>query len=92
MQQADRHSQTQVVRICLEQNALQLVEFASSSALLLRSLIEPNGHGREHLELEVRHGLEDDLERKDWGSTVDLDVLRSEVPELVRENDGLMAG
>lgn len=89
MQQADRQSQTQVVRVRLEQNALKLVEFTSSPALLLRRLVEPNGHGRKHLELEVRHGLEDDLERKDWGSAVDLDILRPEVPELVGEDYGL---
>lgn len=90
MQQADRQGQTQVVRIRLKQNALQLVEFASGPALLLRRLVESNSHGGEHLELKVRHGLEDDLKRKDWGSAVDFDVLRPEVPELVGEDDGLI--
>lgn len=89
MQQADRQGQTQVVRIRLKQNALQLVKFASSSALLLRRLVKSNSHGGEHLELEVRHGLEDNLKRKDRCSVVDFDVLRPEVPELVREDDGL---
>lgn len=89
MQHTDKHCQTQVVRICLEQNTFQLVELGATTALLFRRLIKPNRHGREHLELEIRHGLENDLERKNGCRVVDWDVLGLELPEFIWEDYGL---
>ena len=58
--------------------------------MLLGSFVEPVGHAGEHLELEVRNGLECDLKRQRRCRAVDLNIMLAEMPELVREDDGFV--
>jgi hypothetical protein len=89
MKYADETSESEEPRIRLDQHALDLVELGHRrSALLRRGLLEAKGKRGKELEFEIRHGLEDDLERQGRRCFVDLDVLRSEVPELVGVDDG----
>lgn len=93
MQQTDEPRQPEEPRVGLEQHALHLVELRRRprpAALVLRRLLEALRHRREDLELHERHGLEHDLERERWRRRVQLDIVRAEVPELVREHDGLV--
>ena len=72
-------------------NALDLVELARGRpALLLRRLGEALRERREDRELPVRHRLELDLQGQHRRRRVDLDILRAQMPELVREDDGLV--
>jgi hypothetical protein len=48
------------------------------------------GHRGKHLEFEIRHRLERDLKWQGRRRFVDLNILRSEVPELVGEDDGFV--
>lgn len=91
MQDTDERRQAEEPRVRLQQHALHLVELrARTAALRLHRLLEPMGHRRKHLELHERHRLEDDLQREARRRGVELDVVVAEVPELVREDDGLV--
>ena len=91
MQDADERGQREEVRVRLHEHALDLVQLrAGRRALLLRGLGEALGQRREDGELPVRHRLELDLQGHARRRRVDLDVLRAQVPELVREDDGLV--
>ena len=88
VQNADKAGQGEEVRIRLHEHALDLIELRSRCALLFCRLRKALGERGEDGELPVRHRLELDLERQHWCCSIDLDVLRAQVPELVRENDG----
>ena len=89
MEHADERREAEEVWVGLDEHALDLVQLrAGRRALLLRGLGEALRQRREDRELPVRHRLELDLERQHWCCSIDLDVLRAQVPELVRENDG----
>ena len=91
VQDADERSQREEVRVRLHEHPLDLVQLrAGRRALLLRGLGEALGQRREDGELPVRHRLELDLQGHARRRRVDLDVLRAQVPELVREDDGLV--
>lgn len=93
MQHAHKRSQTQEVRVRLHEHPLDFVQLRGGrGALLLRSFGEALGQCSENRELPKRHRLELDLERQRRRRRVDLDVLRSEVPEFVGENDGAVVG
>jgi len=88
VQHTNQSSQAQEPWVSLDQHALNLVEFtASACPLRLCSLIESVSHRRKKLELKKRHRLEGDLKWQGRRRFVHLNVLRSEVPELVREDD-----
>ena len=90
MQHRNERRQRQEVRVRLQQHPLNLVELRTPATLLLRRLIEARRHGREHLELHVRHRLEAKVEGNDGRRCVELVVVRLEVPEFVEEGDGLV--
>ena len=91
MQDADECRQGQEPRFSLREHPLNLIYLRSPwSSLLLGSFVEAMRHRSEHLELEERHWLESDMERKTERCRVDLDVMRSNVPEIVWENDWLV--
>ena len=88
VQDADERGQREEVRVRLHEHPLDLVQLrAGRRALLLRGLGEALGQRREDRELPVRHRLELDLQGHARRRRVDLDVLRAQVPELVREHD-----
>ena len=89
VEHADQARQGKEVWVRLDEHPLDLIELRHRVAsLLLRRLRKALREGREDRELPVRHRLELDLERQHWCCSIDLDVLRAQVPELVRENDG----
>lgn len=91
MQHANQCSQPQEPWVSLDQHALNFVEFtAGTCPLRLCSLIETVSHRRKYLEFKIRHGLERDLKWQGRRSFVDLNIMRSKVPELVREDDRLV--
>lgn len=91
MQHAHERGDREEVRVRLDEHPLDLVELrAGRRALLLRGLREARGHRGEDRELPIRHRLELDLQRHARRRRVDLEVLRAQVPELVREDYGLV--
>ena len=88
MQHANQCSQPQEPWVSLEQHALNFVEFtASACTLRLCSLIETVSHRCKHLKFKIRHRLECDLKWQGRRRFVDLNVMRSEVPKLIRKDD-----
>ena len=91
VQYADQTSKPEEVRVGLDEHPLDFVHLgATGSALLLRGLREAIRHRREQLELPVAHRLEGYFEGKSGSRGVDLDVLRAQMPEVVREDDRLV--
>ena len=88
MQHAHKRSQTQEVRVRLYEHPLDFVQLRPRRRpLLLRRLSEALREGGEDGELPHRHRLELNMQWEDRGRRVDLDILRTEMPELVGEND-----
>lgn len=78
MQDAYNHRHRQEVRIRLHEHSLYLVDLAlACAALLLRSFAKALIQASVHVEFEVRHRLEDDLQRQLRRRLVHDDVLRS---------------
>lgn len=74
------------VRVRLEQHALDLVDLTRTT--LLRGVLEPDRERGEHLELEIRQGLECYLQRQNGRCGVNFRILRRELGlELVRSRD-----
>ena len=88
VQHTNQCSQAQEPWIGLEQHALHFVDFtAGTCPLRLCSLVETVSHRCKHLEFKKRHRLERDLKWQGRCRFVDLNIMRSEVPKLVREDD-----
>lgn len=91
MQHADHCRQREEVRVRLHEHPFHFVELGHGvPALLLGRVREALRERREDRELPVRHRLELDLQGEARRRRVDLDVLRAQVPELVREDDGVV--
>ena len=88
MQHAHKCGQTQKVRIRFHEHPLDFIQLRPRRRpLLLRRLGETLRKGGEDGELPHRHRLELDMQWEDRGRRVDLDILRTEMPELVGEDD-----
>lgn len=90
MQYTDESCQTEEIWVRLDEHALDLVEFGTGHAWLLRGFVEARDHGGVNLELQVRHGLECHRQRQYWSRRVHLDILRAQLPEIIWEDDGLV--
>jgi hypothetical protein len=90
MQQADNTRQAQEPRICFYQHALDFINLSATSALLLRGFCKSMCHRCKYLEFHPRHWLEDNLDRKGRGGLVDLDIMRTEMPEFISKDDGFV--
>jgi hypothetical protein len=88
VQHANQCSQPQEPWVSLEQHALNFVEFtAGACPLRLCSFIETVSHRCKHLEFKIRHRLERDLKWQGRRRFVDLNIMRSEMPKLIKKDD-----
>jgi len=90
MQDTNQSRQAKEPRIRLQQHPLNLIQLCPSTTLLLCGLIKPMGHTRKHLKFHERHGLENDLQREGRCTGVYFDVVRSQVPKFIGEDDWLI--
>ena len=90
MQDSHKRRKHQEIRVRLHKHPLNLVKLSRRRALLFLRLLEPSTHSRKYLELEIRHRLVFDPKRNVGRSLIDLEVLGTKLPEVVREDDGLV--
>jgi len=89
MQHTNQPCHSQKPRIGLHEHSFNFIQLPSRSRSLgLSSLVEALGQTREYLKFEVGDGLECYSEGERGGRAVDFGILRTEVPEVVREDNG----
>ena len=90
MQNSHESRKHQEIRVRLHKHPFDLIELGRRRTLLLLRLLEPSAHSRKYLELEIRHRLVLDPKRNVGRGLIDLEVLGTKLPEVVREDDGLV--
>ena len=88
MENTDQRRQAQEPWVGFHQHPLDLIDFCVTRPALLRcGLIESMCHACKDLEFEICHRLEDNLQGQGRCSAVDLNILRAEAPEVIREDN-----